>query len=367
MALTAGWNVANTGAVADELGRAYGVSLAVVGLLTTALFVTHAALQIPAGKLCDRFGARRVGAVGLVVVALASAGALAWREAAFAIALRAVAGVGTALAFVAGSDYVRSTAGSAIAQGFYGAVSMAGGGVALAVVPHWETWRAPFASAVVAAGVGVLLVLAAPREGPRVRPASGRTTIVDRRLAPLAAMHAASFGLSVVLGNWIVTLLERNGGASSGVAGAIGALVLLLGVVTRPLGGRLYGRTGVLRASFLAGGAGAALLALATPLPLAVAASAVVGLAAGIPFAASFAGASGLRPDAPGAAIGLVNMCAAGTILVATPLVGLSFSLPGDGRVGFLAVAVLWAATAAAVPRGPRGRLSPHANQRLAR
>ena len=59
LALSAGWNVANIGAVADRLSDAYGVSLAVVGLLTTALFVTHAAIQIPAGRLCDRYGARR--------------------------------------------------------------------------------------------------------------------------------------------------------------------------------------------------------------------------------------------------------------------------------------------------------------------
>jgi MFS transporter, NNP family, nitrate/nitrite transporter len=354
LALTPGWNVANTGAVADELSHAYGVSLAVVGLFTTGLFVTHAAFQVPAGRFCDRFGARWVGAAGLLIVALASAGALAWKEAAFAIALRTVAGVGTALAFVAGSDYVRSTVGSAVAQGFYGAVSMAGGGMALALVPHWDSWRAPFASAVVVAVAGLLLVLAAPREARRRPAAAGPATVVDRRLAPLAAMHAASFGLSVVLGNWIVTLLERNADASSGVAGAIGALVLLLGVITRPLGGRFEGRTGLLRASFLAGGAGAALLAVASPLPLALAASAIVGLAAGIPFAPAFAGAARLRPDAPGAAVGLVNMAAAVTILVATPLVGLTFSLPGDGRLGFLVVAALWAATAAAVPRAPR-------------
>src|SRR5215213_10689087 len=90
LALSPGWNVANVGAVADELAHSYGVSLAVVGLFTTALFVTHAALQVPAGRLCDRFGARRFGAVWLVIVAVASAATLAWQEAAFAIALRTV-------------------------------------------------------------------------------------------------------------------------------------------------------------------------------------------------------------------------------------------------------------------------------------
>jgi hypothetical protein len=39
------------------------------------------------------------------------------------------------------------------------------------------------------------------------------------------------------------------------------------------------------------------------------------------------------------------------TILVGTPLAGLTFSLPGNGRIGFLVIAVLWAATALAVPR----------------
>jgi hypothetical protein len=81
-----------------------------------------------------------------------------------------------------------------------------------------------------------------------------------------------------------------------------------------------------------------------------VVATTVVGLAAGIPFAPSFTDAARLLPDAPGAAIGFVNMAAAVTILVGTPLVGLSFSLPGDGRLGFVAVAVLWALASVCVP-----------------
>ena len=54
---SAGWSLANVGAVAERTSAAYGVGLAVVGLFTTALVLTHAAMQIPAGKLCDRFGA----------------------------------------------------------------------------------------------------------------------------------------------------------------------------------------------------------------------------------------------------------------------------------------------------------------------
>jgi hypothetical protein len=82
-----------------------------------------------------------------------------------------------------------------------------------------------------------------------------------------------------------------------------------------------------------------------------VVASAAAGLAAGIPFASAFAGAARTRPDAPGAAVGLVNMCAAVTVLVGTPLLGLTFSLPGDGRIGFVIVGALWASAALAVRR----------------
>jgi nitrate/nitrite transporter NarK len=206
-------------------------------------------------------------------------------------------------------------------------------------------------SAAVVAGAGVLLVAAAPREPDRPPALHELPTVLDRRLLPLGAMHAASFGLSVVIGNWVVTLLHRAGGVSEHVAGPTGALVLFLGLVSRPLGGRFIDRAGILRASFLVSGAGIALLAIAKPLPLAFAAAAAVGIAAGIPFAPAFAGAARLRPDAPAAAVGLVNMLAAVTILVGTPLLGLSFSLPGDGRIGFLVVAVLCAATAVTVPR----------------
>ena len=350
-AVSAGWNVANTGAVAGGLAHAYGVSLAVVGLFTTGLFVTHALLQVPSGRLCDRFGARVVGVAGLAVTALGSTLALAWRDAAFAIAMRALAGVGTGLSFVAGSDYVRSTIGTPLAQGLYGAGSMAAGGLALALIPLFGGWHAPFLSAALVAGAGAALLAAAPREHARPPIARALPSLRDVRLLPLSAMHSASFGLSVVLGNWVVTLLERAGGDSKSVAGIAGSLLLLLGIVTRPLGGYAYGRRGLLRASFVVGGAGTALLAVAHPLPLAFAAAAVVGLAAGIPFAPSFTGAARLHPEAPAAAIGVVNMTAAVTILVATPLLGLTFSLPGDGRIGFAAVAVLWALTAATVRR----------------
>ena len=66
------WNISNVGAIAGVMGASYGVSLAAVGLLTTGLFVTHLAVQIPGGRLIDRVGARGVGLASLAVVAAAN-------------------------------------------------------------------------------------------------------------------------------------------------------------------------------------------------------------------------------------------------------------------------------------------------------
>jgi len=171
----------------------------------------------------------------------------------------------------------------------------------------------------------------------------------------LAALYAAALGLSVVAGNWIVTLLSRYDGLGKGTAGVLGALALALGFFTRPLGGWIMrthpGKARLAVGTSLAvGAAGTALLAVATPVAVAGIGAALVGLASGIPFAPAFTGAAKLRPDAPAAAVGVVNGASALVIVAGTPLLGLSFSLPGGGRAGFAVIAALWAATLLALP-----------------
>jgi MFS family permease len=370
LGLATGWQIANTGAVAEPLARDYGVGLVTVGLFTTSLFLMHLVMQIPGGRAADRFGPRRSGLVGLALIGVGNAVALAAPEPGLAFTMRALIGVGTGLTFVAGADYVRAAGASSTAQGVYGGIALAGGGLALAVVPLAEdalSWRAPFATGLLVAVLALLALAAGPADAPRpgrlhADGASVFSVLRDARLHRLGAFFAAAFGLSVVIGNWAVTLLVRRGGESEAVAGAIGALTLLLGVVTRPLGGWLLRHRGpwmrtVLAGSVLAGSAGTLALSAAEPLLLAVLGAALVGLAAGIPFAASFTGAAMMRPDAPATAVGLVNCAAALAIVVGTPLVGLTFSLPGDGRIGFAIVALLWAGALLFLPGKdePRG------------
>ena len=107
LGVTSGWNFGNVGGIASELGRSYGVGLATVGLLTTAMVVTHVAIQIPGGKASDRFGPARAGIIALVVLCAGNALALAAPEAAVGIGARAIVGIGTGLAFISGSALVR--------------------------------------------------------------------------------------------------------------------------------------------------------------------------------------------------------------------------------------------------------------------
>ncbi|MDH4178713.1 MAG: hypothetical protein OEV72_14165, partial [Thermoleophilia bacterium] len=159
----------------------------------------------------------------------------------------------------------------------------------------------------------------------------------------------------IVVGNWVVTLLERNTDLTLEQAGLVGALTLALGVVTRPLGGWVMRahpeRTrAAVGASLALGAAGTLALTAAGPVVLAATGAALIGIAAGIPFAPAFLGAAATRPDAPAAAIGYVNGVGNFAAVVGTPLLGIGFALPGDGRLGFLLVAVLWLGALALLP-----------------
>ena len=148
------WNVSNVGAAADPLADAYGVSLAVIGLLTTALFVTHLLSQLPAGIWSDRIGPHRVALAACASAAAGNAILLIDDEIALGIVGRLVVGVGSGAGFVAGLDLVRAGRGGPVMQGVYGGATMAGGGLALVVVPPLTDatgWRATYVAALVLA------------------------------------------------------------------------------------------------------------------------------------------------------------------------------------------------------------------------
>lgn len=350
------WNIANVGAVATLLAHRYGTTLAVVGLFTTVLFFAELAVMVPGGRAIDRYGAKHVGLVAIALSLIANAALMLPSGPVPALALRAVAGLGVGLGFLSGAIYAQSGAGRAqvLAGGIYGGVSLGTGGLALAIVPQLVSplaWRAPYASAAVVAALTIPLVATGPPtpgHGGRTRGPRLAALMADPQLARLGVVSTVSFGISVVLGAWVVTLLERHAGLRAGPAGAIGSLILLLGIVGRPAGGifvRAHPHLArpMLAASFLAGTLGIVVLFLAPGTALDAAAAALIGVAAGLPFGVTLVGATRARPEAAGAAVGAMNIYPVLAIVCLTPLVGLTFSLTGRGRIGFAVLAAMWA------------------------
>jgi nitrate/nitrite transporter NarK len=354
-------NYTNHAPLAAALAQQFRFSQALAGLLTTGIFTTHAAMQIPGGQLVDRLGSRRVlmGALAWVVVGnLGIAFAAAYWQ---LLAWKIFAGVGTGTCFVAGARYTHEALAGPrlhLAQGLYGGSILLGSGFVILAVPRIYVltgWRGTFVTSAAIGVIAWLLWIAAAPQIEQVAHGGGDfwRMLSAPQLWLLGAMQMASFGLAIVVGAWIVTLLGSTFRLPPARAGLVGSLVLLLGIGMRPLGGVLRhhvpGRT-LLAASFLMNAAGCFLLASSwNALPLAVLAVVLVGTGCGLPYALLFTRAAALFPGRAAAAMGLVNMLGILMILFGSPLIGQLVDWTGSFRSSFLALSAFSLVAMAAV------------------
>ena len=354
-------NYTNHAPLVGTLARQFGFSQTLAGLLTTGIFITHAAMQVPGGHLVDRFGSRRVMIYALAWVALgnftiAFSGAY-WQL----LAWKIFTGIGTGTCFVAGARYIHEgLAGPRLhlAQGFYGGSLLLGSGFVILAVPRislWAGWRVAFLVSATVAVCAWIVWMAISPPVPSVAHARGnwRGMLLAPQLWLLGLMQMSSFGLAIVVGAWIITLLVSTLHVPAATAGLIGSFVLLLGIVIRPLGGVLrqhIGMRALLTASFLASAAGCFMLAAGwNSLPLAVAAVLLIGTGCGLPYAALFTRAASLFPGRAAAAMGLVNMLGNLMILVGAPLVGHLADWSESFRSSFVALGLFSLAACSAV------------------
>lgn len=361
LSATVGWSITNVGAIAGELAQAYGSSLGAIGALTGGMFLAHLLVQIPAGRLADRRGARTVALASAAIMLLASLAALVAPSYPLALTARVATGVGTGMGIIAGSAYVRAMGGGSLGQALYGAVGSSAPGLALVGVALLEPalgWRTPFATAAAMALLVLGALAASPADHPRHAGAAPlvarlRTLVGDPRLRRLATLHAASFGLAVVVGNWMVEYLELAGRATPAAA-AVGGVLVFAMAPGRLLGGWLRLRRprslrGPLAASLVLSGAGVAILAADPPLAVALAVAAIAGLGSGVPFATAFVEAAETRDDAPATALAVVNGSSSLVIVLGTPALGLAFGSLAGAQTGLTVVAALWALSALAL------------------
>jgi nitrate/nitrite transporter NarK len=341
-------NYTNHAPLVPALIGMFGFSLALAGLLTTGIFLTHAAMQVPGGHLADRWGPKPVVTAALAVVCVGNV-AIAYSTAYWQLLFwKIFVGFGTGACFVAGARFVAASfLGRQLnfAQGLYGGSVLLGSGFVIFGVSRVASaydWRIAFLSTAAVAAVGwIVWVTLAP--APAVqggRGASFRGLVSDLQLWMLGVVQMASFGLIIVISSWITTFLRRDWALSPSRAGLLGSVALLLGIVMRPLGGVMVHHLGVRRLLQLSLGlnvVGCLSLALASgSVRLVVAAVVILGVGCGLPYAALFVRAAALYPERAGAAMGLVNMLGIIMILAAPPLVGQLADWTGSFQSGFL-------------------------------
>src|ERR1700675_2098883 len=170
-------NYTNHAPLAPALMREFGFNQALAGFLTTGIFATHAAMQIPGGSLVDRLGSKRVLLFALAWVALGNIG-MAFAGAYWQLLLcKIFTGMGTGVCFVGGARYVHNAAAGPrlhTAQGFFGGSIQLGAGFVILAVPRLNLlagWPATFlVSGGMALTAAVIWLAGAPTVAFGARP-----------------------------------------------------------------------------------------------------------------------------------------------------------------------------------------------------
>lgn len=305
------------------------------GLLSTALFTSYLGATLFTTGLADRIGPKRMVGAGLAVSAAGTVLFAASPGYSVALAAKAVQGVGSALAFVAGARYLAGLYGERrnhFALGLYGGGFPLGSAIALVAMPPLAAilggWRGAFWAEAAFVSAAAILWWAAPSVPPVTRPGSIRDALRCSNCWWTSLQHAAGFGMGIASGTWITVYLLREFGLPLELSGLLGSLLLVLAVLARPLGGLLLAREHVptrlvMRLGDLAIVAGVVLLAFPDrPLPIALGGAVLVGIGVGLPYSAVFNTAAASLPGAPGAAQGLAAIGGTTGVMIGAPAMG---------------------------------------------
>lgn len=186
--------------------RHQGSSDALVGIIMAAYFVASVITQYPVGRLSDRVGRRPVVLAGLAVFALGSLGFAGATQPLWAIAFRALQGIGAGSVTVASAAAIGTLVPLEARGGAFGALYgsqmlAAAGGPLVGSVVGQSSMRGLFVGAAIAAlfAAGpVLLVLPAGRHSlPDPGPLAGQAPL-PTSFRGVMANNRALFGVLVV-------------------------------------------------------------------------------------------------------------------------------------------------------------------------
>lgn len=241
----------------SSLGRTYGTSSDVTGLVVTAFSVAYMVVAPLMGRIADKYGRRTVLIAGLAVFGLANCCSAAAPNMALLLVARVVAG--SAAAAVTPSVYAlvgmiapparRGAWLAVVGSGLL--IALATGAPLGAVMASAVGWRGVFVVlGVVAACFGVLSrIVWPPAQGSGSRHAYVSVSI----LAKLRVSGSAALWGMAVYGvyTYLATEIRRVDGLSSGGVAAVTAVFGVSAVFGSVAGGRLADHVGAKRVAIL--------------------------------------------------------------------------------------------------------------------
>lgn len=310
--------------ILPALKEFYGVSNAKLGMLVTALILTHALVQLPGGVITDRLGARWSLATALALACAGSALPYFNQDYALVLGSRVVVGLGTGLIFVAGLKYATAHASpqrAGVAQGFFGGLINAGCIVPFFISPFLLAvdWRLVFwfSSLLFLLPLLAVLLWGAEPSGGRPQTAGAIISVLKQRpVWALGLCHALYFGGTLTVATWISSylLFLAPGKMLLAAAGLWGVLVTSASTLGRFVGGfslRLVAPQRLILGSYFVLALAYGLLGTSSWVGWSVFLFAVVALSSSLTFTSVFWLAYGLAPvELAGTSIGLVNFIA---------------------------------------------------------
>jgi predicted MFS family arabinose efflux permease len=222
-----GFRVVNA-AIAQNLVQDLGIGPGDLGLLTSAYFLTFAAVQIPLGIYLDRFGPRRTEAALLIVAAVGAVVFASSSSLAGLVVGRALIGLGVSACLMAGlTAYVLWFPKERLVLANAAHMAAGGLGALVATAPvQWALgfigWRGLFLiAAAFTVGVAAFVYAVVPREGERAAAAPTGTSApigygevfrssVFWRIAPITVTAQSTF--LAIHGLWAGPWLRDVGG-----------------------------------------------------------------------------------------------------------------------------------------------------------
>ncbi len=353
----------------------FGLSATTLSLFSVVQLTVYAAMQLPAGRLLDRFGARVVIGVGSAVMAVGQLVLAFAEDVPAALVARVLIGAGDAGIFISAVQLVaqwfppRRVPVLVQLTGLIGQSGQLASAIPLAWLLHHQGWTPAFC---VLAGVGALVTVGAflgvreppgTRTGPRAAESFAQAVRAASRPPGTRlgwwSHFATPFSANVVSLLWGVPFFVTAQGRSTAEAGLLLTVLTLTAMLSGPVVGRVTGRHPLRRTSIVLASCVATLAAWvtvlvpATPRPMwhLLAFVAVIGAGGpvslvGMDFARTYS-----EPRRLGTASGFVNTGGFTSTIGAVLAVGVVLqAVSPPGTTTYSLDAYRWAFSALLVP-----------------